>query len=106
MVVEVTLTPGSEEMSTSSLLIITNTRHDNMTNSDRKVARVMRLSAICNKCRHYHGNSKCDAFPKKVPTEIMLGYVSHVHPYNGDQGLQYEPINPGEEKKAKKKRKD
>lgn len=47
--------------------------------------------AICRRCRHYHGNSKCEAYPEKIPTEILLGYVSHIRPYKGDQGIQFEP---------------
>lgn len=105
MVVEVSFIPSPEEMAAASLIIITDTRHGSMANSHIKVVGVAQLSAICVRCRHYHGEAKCDAFPKKVPSEIMLGYVSHVHPYNGDQGIQFEPVGPGEKKRKAKKKK-
>jgi hypothetical protein len=49
------------------------------------------ITAICSRCRHYHGNSSCEAYPHKIPAEILLGYVSHTRPYKGDQGIQFEP---------------
>ena len=81
------------------------TKHDSMEDSETRVLRTARLSAICTKCRHYHGDSKCDAFPEKIPTEIKLGYISHAHPYEGDQGIRFEPIDSSEKRrKGKKKR--
>ncbi len=81
------------------------TKNNGMANSHIKVVRTSKLSAVCDKCRHYHGNLKCDAFPEKVPTAIKLGYVSHVHPYEGDQGIRFEPIEPSwKKRKGKKKR--
>ena len=81
------------------------TRHDIMADSDIKAVRTAKLSAICDKCRHYNGGAKCDAFPEKVPTEIMLGYVSHVHSYEGDQGIRFEPVDPKVKKRKGKKKK-
>ena len=81
------------------------TGHESMADSDIRVVRAAKLSAICDKCRHYHGDAKCDAFPEKVPTEIVLGYVSHFHPYEGDQGIRFEPIHPRNEKRRGKKKK-
>ena len=46
------------------------TRHEGRENSVVKVVRTAKPSAICDKCKHYHGGSKCDAFPEKIPTEI------------------------------------
>ena len=56
------------------------------------------LSAACDKYPHYHGNSQCDAFPQSVPSAIELGYFSHAYPYEGDQGIRFEPIGPSERK--------
>ena len=53
--------------------------------------------AICSRCKHYHGNTRCNAYSEKIPTEILLGYVSHTKPYKNDQGIQFEPMDgPGE----------
>jgi hypothetical protein len=49
------------------------------------------ITAICRRCRHYRKNTRCEAYPDKIPTEILLGYVSHTRPYKGDQGIQFEP---------------
>ena len=81
------------------------TGHERMADSNLRVVRAEKLSAICDKCRHYHGHAKCDAFPEKVPTKIMLGYVSHVHPYEDDQGIRFEPMHPRNEKRKGKKKK-
>jgi len=60
------------------------------------------IAATCRLCRHYQGNSKCEAYPDKIPTEILLGYVSHIRPYKGDQGFQFEPAVVKAEKRRKK----
>lgn len=65
-------------------------------NSNIKRVSLEEPVAICSKCRHYHGGSKCEAYPDKIPTEILLGYVSHTKPYRNDHGIQFEPIDgPG-----------
>ena len=33
----------------------------------------------------------CKAFPKGIPLAISMGGVNHDKPYNGDNGIQYEP---------------
>lgn len=58
-------------------------------------------SAICRKCSHYRGNSKCEAFPEKIPTEILLGYVSHLRPYRDDKGIQFESVDKTEKQRNK-----
>ena len=68
------------------------------------------LPPLCSKCQHFimskRGNEglRCAAYPEKIPTEILLGYVSHDKPYRGDQGIRFEPFNdPDEEKRRIKK---
>lgn len=46
----------------------------------------------CAACRHWKGNAVCDAFPDKVPDEILKGDNNHRSPYPGDHGIQFEPI--------------
>ena len=75
-----------------------------MADSDIRVVRAAKFSATCDKCKHYQRDAKCDAFPDGVPTEIILGYVSHIHPFEGDQGIRFEPMHPrNENRKGKKK---
>jgi hypothetical protein len=57
-------------------------------------------SATCRKCSHYQGNSKCEAFPEKIPTEILLGYVSHLRPHKDDQGIQFESADKAEKQRS------
>ena len=61
--------------------------------TDRKIIRYNSevYAAICTRCRHYQGNSRCSAYPIKIPTEILCGYVTHIRPYKDDQGIQFEP---------------
>ena len=56
----------------------------------------------CTRCKHFiHGErskgiqSKCKAF-EEIPREIFFNEFHHSKPYEGDNGIQYEPI---EEKK-------
>jgi hypothetical protein len=47
---------------------------------------------ICNRCLHYRANTvTCAAFPKGVPTIILLGKFIHTEPFPGDQGIRFEP---------------
>ena len=81
-------------------------RHESKVRTDVKIARTEKPTAICDKCRHYYGDLRCEAFPEKVPTEIKLGYVSHIRPYAGDQGIRFEPIDPREGKHRGKRLKE
>lgn len=53
-------------------------------------------SPVCNLCTHYHINREekntCDAFPDGIPEEIWVGDNDHTKPYEGDHGIQFEPI--------------
>ena len=48
---------------------------------------------ICNKCKHKDmGGITCDAYSDEIPEEILRGMVDHNNPYEGDNGIQFEPI--------------
>lgn len=53
----------------------------------------MSMSFQCITCKHLSFlMGGCDAFPDKIPLEILQGRVSHNKPYPGDHGIQYEKI--------------
>jgi len=46
----------------------------------------------CMTCKHYHRKEfgfKCDAFPKGIPKEIVMGF-DHRKPFEGDNGIRWE----------------
>lgn len=46
----------------------------------------------CWTCKHKHlTGPTCEAFPEKIPDEILTGEHQHREPYPGDNGIQYEP---------------
>jgi len=61
---------------------------------------------VCQACIHWKGTTIigetefmegdnvnfCDAFPKGIPDEIVDGENDHKLPYEGDHGIQFEPI--------------
>lgn len=52
----------------------------------------MPLSDQCITCRHYTGDHACAAFPDRIPQEILSGLFDHSQPYEGDHGIQREPL--------------
>jgi len=47
---------------------------------------------ICNKCKHkILGGNICEAFPDDIPDEILRGVFIHILPYEGDNGITFEP---------------
>lgn len=50
-------------------------------------------SSQCLECTHYQGDVTCDAFPDRIPEEIMTGLHDHREPYSGDNGIQFEATN-------------
>lgn len=46
----------------------------------------------CLECKHYEGMHVCKAYPEKIPMEIFTGQHDHTEPYEGDNGIQFEPI--------------
>jgi len=50
---------------------------------------------MCMYCKHFHVDEagfKCDAFPDGIPDEIIKSGVPHTEPYEGDSGVQFEPL--------------
>ena len=49
----------------------------------------------CYYCKYYIISDnippKCKAFPNGIPWEIFREEVDHTQPYEGDNGIQYEP---------------
>ena len=58
----------------------------------------------CTLCKHQHKDRvTCKAFPAAVggiPIDILSGGTSHMEPYPGDNGIQFE-INPNGKEKEK-----
>jgi hypothetical protein len=49
----------------------------------------------CAVCRHrVRGFAACKAFPSQIPGEIEGNQVDHRRPFDGDQGVRFEP-KPG-----------
>lgn len=51
----------------------------------------------CDICIHYNGQytGTCKAFPKGIPFIISMGQISHIKPYKGDRGIQFEKSKDG-----------
>lgn len=45
----------------------------------------------CVECRHYLEDHRCSAF-EHIPVEIFLGEHDHREPYEGDNGIRFEPL--------------
>lgn len=71
-----------------------------LSDHDKYVVRItMPITPIdpqCNGCKHlnhdYSNGVCCMAFPEGIPDEIMLNRFMHTKPYEGDNGIQFEPI--------------
>ena len=48
----------------------------------------------CIECKYFHFEDwgTCDAFPGGIPLDILAANVAHDEPYEGDNGIQFEPI--------------
>ena len=56
---------------------------------------------ICMKCKRYRDKDgkqgmNCDAYPNGIPIEILTGEHDHTEPYEGDHGIQFEPVEDSE----------
>ena len=49
----------------------------------------MPQSDQCITCVHYRGALTCDAFPKRIPQEILSGLFDHRLPYPNDRGIRF-----------------
>jgi hypothetical protein len=52
---------------------------------------------ICLTCKHWNADDgegfTCAAFPDGIPEPIYLTTVVHTEPYEGDNGILYEPVD-------------
>lgn len=46
---------------------------------------------ICQKCKHYRGDMKCEAFPEGISIEIFTGEFDHHNIHRNDRGIRFEP---------------
>lgn len=53
---------------------------------------MIQIAPICFDCKHMIEGAGCKAFPDAIPEEIAMGEVDHHFPYDGDHGIQFEPI--------------
>ena len=51
------------------------------------------ISYQCITCKHYWGVGKCDAYEEQIPDAILTGEHDHIEPYEGDNGIQFEPVD-------------
>jgi hypothetical protein len=53
----------------------------------------MTINAVqCATCKHLLvGTDTCQAFPERIPSDIVFGRHDHRDPYPGDGGIRYEP---------------
>lgn len=47
------------------------------------------VDGICHRCARRKGVYTCEAFPDRIPNEILVGKFIHTKPYAGDRGLQF-----------------
>jgi len=50
------------------------------------------ISVQCIGCLYWNGDIACKAFPGGIPEEILTGEHDHKNQYDGDNGIQFEPI--------------
>ena len=60
--------------------------------ADRDMSFITPDKGICGQCRHMvKGGIICKAFPNEIPDEILRGEFIHILPYEGDNGITFEP---------------
>lgn len=50
----------------------------------------------CVGCTRHYDYGCCEAFPNRIPLEILSGQWDHRHPFPGDGGLQFVPAKDDE----------
>lgn len=57
----------------------------------------MNITPQCFDCIHFHEgkNFTCDAFTEGIPDKILFNEFDHTRPFEGDHGIQFEPIKVG-----------
>ena len=60
----------------------------------------------CLTCTHINKKdiTKCDAFPGGIPFLIISGGVEHTKPFDGDNGIVYEPNDSVKKKQASERK--
>ena len=51
----------------------------------------MSYSEQCFLCAHYQGALTCEAFPERIPQDVLDGTADHRKPFKGDNGIRWEP---------------
>lgn len=47
------------------------------------------VDGICHACARRRSVFTCEAFPERIPNEILGGNFVHTRPYPGDSGLTF-----------------
>lgn len=54
--------------------------------------------SYCGFCRHYDASTRrCAAFLEGIPVKIYYGEADHRKPFEGDGGIRFEGVAPGDE---------
>lgn len=54
---------------------------------------------LCGWCTHLHLDNPdtCDAYPNGIPDAINYGEISHIKPYDGDNGIVFQTDTPNDD---------
>ena len=52
----------------------------------------MILERQCSQCIFYIADKKCSVFKKAIPEKIWDGKHNHTKPFDGDNGITFEPL--------------
>jgi hypothetical protein len=58
----------------------------------------MKTYPLCIYCQHYKSEFRCKAFPNGIPKEIISRQKYHTKPVDGDNDIQFEPIDKVDKK--------
>ena len=97
---------NSEKNSKFKLEFVSGPEEEPATNRDKDTYLTKIPFPGCMKCKHLiipqwgKAGLRCEAYPVRIPTEILLGYIDHTKPYKDDQGIQFELLeDPDKEKR-------
>lgn len=51
------------------------------------------IRAQCSLCKHRRRRAACSAFPDGIPRAILTNEHDHREPYEGDNGIRFEPVD-------------